>query len=228
MSIILKGKTMDNFFIARANMIKGQVLPNKITNATLLEIISNLPRQSFVPEEFKTVSYSDKSIPLGSGRYLIPPVVLARMIQAAGVGKDDVVLDVGCGSGYSSAVLSGMAKKVVAIESDADLATKANVTLRKMDIGNVIILNHKLVDGHAETGPYDVIFFNGAIEHTPHNLLNQLAEGGRLVAVVNETPLSGIATRFLRKMDTFIKADLFNAVIDVIPEFRRLQYGDQM
>jgi protein-L-isoaspartate(D-aspartate) O-methyltransferase len=210
---------LDNFFIARSNMIKGQVLPNKITDAQIIKIIADLPRHHFVPEAFKDVAYTDKSLEIGGGRYLMAAHIFARMVQAIEVKKSDVILDVACGSGYSSAIFASLAKKIVAVESDADLAAKANLNLKKLDIGNVIVLNNKLTDGHTEAAPYDIVFINGAIKSPPHSLMSQLAEGGRLVTVVADSDSTGRAMIFRRQEERIVKTDLFDAVLNIIPEF---------
>jgi len=211
---------MDSFFAARENMIRGQVLPNKITDKAIIEIIADIPRHSFVPEHFKSVSYSDDSILLGNNRYMIPPVAFARMLQEVRVKSDDVVLDVACGSGYSSAVLAGIAGRIIAIESDSNLASKANLILNRLEIGNVIVINSKLSEGHPEKAPYDVIFLNGAIDTVPHSLLDQLSEGGRLITVLNSSPYSGRAVLFRRIGGKTVKDDLFDLVLPVISDFQ--------
>jgi protein-L-isoaspartate(D-aspartate) O-methyltransferase len=210
---------MDNFFLARDNMIKGQVLPNKIHNKLILKLASEIPRQLFVPDHLKGLAYSDGEIELAGGRFILPPVVLLRMIEEADVSKDDNVLDIAVGMGYSSAILAGLAKNVVAIESDSELATKANAILKKMEISNVLVLNNKLQDGHPESAPYDVILINGAIEGTPHALIDQLAEGGRLIAPMRQIRYGGVVSMFTRNGGKVSRTDLFDAEIEEIPEF---------
>ncbi len=210
---------MDNFFLARDNMIKGQVLPNKIHNKLLLRQASDIARQLFVPESFKCLAYSDGEVEIAQGRYMLPPVVLFRMIEAANVDEGDVVLDVASGTGYSSAILAGMAKIVVAVESDVELAAKANNVLKKMGIGNVLVLNNKLQDGHPESGPYNAIFVNGAVHSVPHALIDQLAEGGRLLVPMRSGRHGGIVTMFVRNAGKVTRTDLFDAEIEEIAEF---------
>ncbi|MCE3233320.1 MAG: protein-L-isoaspartate O-methyltransferase [Rickettsiaceae bacterium] len=210
---------MDNYFIARENMIKSQVLPNKTTDSKVVRQMAEIPRHLFVPEHFKNVAYVDDSIALGGDRYLMSGVILSRMIQALHISQNDVVLDVASGAGYSAAVLSGLAKNVIAIESDQELAAKANSVLKKLDISNVLVLNNKIADGHPEGAPYNVIIINGAVKSTPHHLIDQLAEGGRLITGFNDSYYHGVIAMFTRKEGKVSRTDLFDAVLDVLPDF---------
>ncbi|PIR39352.1 MAG: hypothetical protein COV35_02210 [Alphaproteobacteria bacterium CG11_big_fil_rev_8_21_14_0_20_39_49] len=209
---------MDRFALARENMIKGQILPNKIINTEIIRIMSEIQRQNFIPEHFKAVSYCDEHIKVGDDRYAISPVVLSRMIQAADISKEDTVLDIACGTGYSTAVLSALAKKVVAVESSEELSSKANSMIKNMNIGNAIILNNKLSYGCPESGPYDVILINGAIEATPHILITQLNENGRIVTAILKK--NGIATITLFKKNNGITEtiELFDSMVPLIKE----------
>lgn len=209
---------MNKFALARENMIKGQILPNKIVNMDIINVMSKVERQNFIPEPFKSVAYSDEHIKIADDRYAISPVVLSRMIQAVEITKNDVVLDVACGTGYSSSILSGLAKKVVAIESNQDLASKANLTLKSMDIGNTIILNNKLSYGCPESAPYDVIFINGAIEGTPHHLLKQLKDGGKLIVTLKKNDYVGSITLYTRENGITNSIELFDSVVPVLKE----------
>ncbi len=199
-------------------MIKGQIMPNKIINKNIISIISSLPRHLFVPEIFKAISYSDETINLTDLRYVMPPMVFAKMLQAIDLKDCDVVLDVACGSGYSSSVLAHLAKKVVAIECDPELASRANFIINKLDIGNIIVLNNKLAGGHPDGAPYDVIFCNGALSKTPHDLLDQLAENGRLITILKGAT-GGNAVLFHKKEGIVIKNDLFNIDLPIIADF---------
>ena len=209
---------MDNFYLARANMVKGQVMPNKIVDRRIIDIMLEVPRHLFVPDNFKSIAYSDELIVLNDSRCLIPPMDFAQLVQSLEIKSDDVVLVVACGRGYSSTVVSHLCKKVVAIESDSDLATKANYMIKKLDIGNVIVLNGRLSQGHADGAPYDAIFCNGALSGIPHDLLSQLAEGGRLVAVINDGT-GGKATLFVKNDGIISKHYLFDANLPILNDF---------
>ena len=210
---------MDKFVIARDNMIKGQILPNNIKELSVVESMSNVPRNLFVPEKYKSLSYADTNISLNESRFLISPMIFAKMLQAAVVSKDSVVLDIACGSGYSSAVLSMIAKKVVAIESNADLASKANLILRSLNLTNVIILNDQMSLGSPESAPYDVIFINGSISKTPEILLSQLAEGGRLVTAFNNKKFGGSIVLYTKEQNQIKRNDIFYVEVPPIDDF---------
>lgn len=199
-------------------MIKGQILPNKIVDAAIIKAMSEIHRHSFIPEHFKQIAYCDEHIKIGNERYALSPVVFSQMVQAVGVSKNDSVLDVACGSGYSSAVLAGIAKKVVAIESDSELASKANLLLKSINIGNAIILNNKLSYGCPESAPYDIIFINGAVKNKPQTLIEQLKDGGKLVVVMKKSDYVGVVTLFTKQNNTTTKLELFDAMVPVLED----------
>ena len=209
---------MDKFALARENMIKGQILPNKILNMDIVKVVSSIDRQNFIPEHFKALAYCDEHIKINNNRYAISPVVFTRMLQAANISKEDTVLDIACGTGYSSAVLSGLAKKVVAIESCEDLASKANSLLKNMNVGNAIILNNKLSYGCPESGPYDAIFINGAIETTPHILVAQLKEDGKIITAIMKENGIATVTIFKKHDGTLETIELFDAMVPFLKE----------
>lgn len=183
---------MEMLETARQNMIASQIVPGTSgIGENLKEVLSSLPREFFIPHHLQSIAYCDGDIPLGGKRHLLSPLIFVRMLQAVAVKSSDKVLDIGCGQGYSTAVLSQLANKVIAVESESELATRANLTLNRLGIHNVIIISNKLEEGHPEGAPYDVIFLNGAINFIPEHLKNQLAEGGRMVAVMNDSPYTG-------------------------------------
>jgi len=108
-----------DFSAARRNMVERQVRTNKVTDEAVLEALAQLPRERFVPESLSAVAYIDEDVPLGNGRYLMEPMVFARLVQAAQLQPGDRVLDLGCGCGYSTAILSRLANQVIALESDS-------------------------------------------------------------------------------------------------------------
>ncbi len=179
---------MDNFSQARLNLVESQVRPNDVTDARIIRAMGQLPRETFVPQAWRQTAYMDESIPLtdndaDAGRYLIPAMVFAKLVQLASVEDNDLVLDVGCGYGYSSAVLAQLADSVIALESIPELAAAANEALSSLEIGNVAVVEGDLAKGVQKEGPYNVIFLNGSVDKIPTALFDQLAEGGRLVTV---------------------------------------------
>ncbi len=178
-----------DFAVARHNMVESQIRPNRVTDPYILEAIADLPREAFTPAALAEIAYVDEAIAIGAGRYMMEPMVLARLLQAAEVLEDDVALLVGCGSGYEAAILSYLASTVVALESDADLATTASDIMADLGIDTVAVVEGDLGQGFARQAPYDVIVFNGAVAEIPAAISQQLAEGGRLVAIVGVGPM---------------------------------------
>jgi protein-L-isoaspartate(D-aspartate) O-methyltransferase len=182
---------MTDYAAVRRNMVEGQLRTNKVTDRRLLDALFEIPRERYVPEGQRGIAYVDEDLPIGRGRFLMEPMVLARLIQLAEVRPTDKALDVGAGTGYASAVLARLAERVTALESDASLAEAARRTLGEAKAANVSVVAGELARGHAKDAPYQVILLNGAVEQIPDAVTDQLAEGGRLVAVV--APARGAA-----------------------------------
>ncbi len=200
---------------ARRRMVENQVRANKVTDPLVIAAMAALPREAFAPEAMKDIAYVDEAIPLGDGRFLMEPMILARLIEAARVQPTDVVLEIGCGAGYASALLARLASTVVALESDKKLAAKATKTLGSLGIDNVAVIGGKLENGYPKQAPYDVIFVNGCVGQVPSGLTKQLAEGGRLVALFADEPLMsqgwGKAALLTRSGAGVSRNDLFDA-----------------
>jgi protein-L-isoaspartate(D-aspartate) O-methyltransferase len=220
---------MIDYAIARENMIESQVRPNGITDRALIEAMEEVPRELFVPEDMKSLAYMDEDVPLATGadgrkRYLIEPMAFARMVQAAGIHSDDIVLDVGCGAGYSTAVLSKLAQLVIGVDSNEAFVNAAQDNLLKLVINNAVVFNSSPKDGHPSEAPYNVIIINGRVDHVPETLLSQLAEGGRLVAVAGDH--ENAQAMVYTKADGVAAARYaFDASIPVLPGFEKPDPG---
>lgn len=173
----------NSFVAARRNMVECQLVPGNVMQEDIVEAMANVPREQFVPDNLRGNAYIDEDLPLTKKRYLLAPLVLARMLELAAIKKTDTVLDVGCATGYSTAILGQLAEKVVAVEEQLELAEKARQLLIRLHIPNAEVITGPLAPGYPSSGPYDIIFINGAIQHLPDTLSDQLAEGGRLVAI---------------------------------------------
>lgn len=208
---------MADFTATRRNMVESQIRTNAVTQEVLLAALAEIPREKFVPEALRGVAYIDEDLPLKKGRYLMEPLVLAKLLQLAAITPDDVVLDIGCGTGYSAALLSKLANTVVALESDPELAARATATLSELSIDNVVVVTAPLAGGYAKQAPYDVIVFNGSVPRIPETIARQLADGGRLVAVVGEGV--GQGTLMTRNRGILAQRPAFDAATPILPDF---------
>jgi protein-L-isoaspartate(D-aspartate) O-methyltransferase len=211
---------MNDFTAARRHMIDCQLRPNRVTSAALLDAMAEIPRELFVPARARGIAYFDEDLPIGGGRFLIDPMTLARLIQAAEVQKHDTVLDVGAATGYSSAVLARLAASVVILEHDQVLADQAAATLTQQGADNVQVAVGPLGEGHLKRAPYNVILVNGALESAPDALLGQLAEGGRLATVIGTGPV-GRATLFTKRRGIASSRILFDAAVPALKDFAK-------
>jgi protein-L-isoaspartate(D-aspartate) O-methyltransferase len=215
---------MTDYARARQTMVERQIMTAGVTDRAVLDALGDVPREMFAPAELRHLAYSDADLPItpadsgGPRRFLIEPAILARLAQLAGIDADDIVLDIGCGSGYSSAVLSRLAGSVVAVEEDSRLAAQATETLIELDIGNVAVVTAPLETGYPAEGPYDVIFLGGSVETVPNTLLGQLKEGARLVCVVGTGP-DGMATCFRLVFGEISRRAAFSAAVPPLPGF---------
>lgn len=211
-----------DFLEQRVKMVDGQVRTTDVTDTAILDAMLDLPREQFVPADRRLLAYMDEDIALAgdAGRFLMRPSPFAKLVQLADIRAGDLVLDVGCGTGYSSAVLSRIAGFVVALESDAALAAEARDRLAAVGCDNVSVVEGALPSGHAAQAPYDVIVIEGAVDDAPHGLIAQLKEGGRLVAVTGEGN-SGRATLWIREGGLVSSRAVFNAAVAPLAAFRR-------
>lgn len=215
-----------DFSERRVKMVDGQVRTTDVTSAPLIEAMLTVPREAFVGAGQQDLAYIDEDIRISDGangggaRYLMEPSPLAKLLQLAEINAGDSVLDVGCGTGYSAALLSRLARSVVALESDPALAEAAKSTLAKLGCQNVTVVTGPLPQGQAAKAPYNVIFIGGSVEEVPQALLDQLAEEGRLVVVEGQGN-SGVARLFFKAGGVVTGRRAFNAAIKPLPGFER-------
>ena len=203
---------------ARFNMVETQIRPADVTDQRVIAAIAAVPREKFVPRSAAALAYADVPVAVAPGRYLLDPRSFAKLLQLAEIGDSDRVLDVGCGTGYSAAVLARLAGKVVALEQDADLVRAASQLLADA-VGKVEVVQGGLVEGVKDQAPYDVIFINGAVEQIPDSLLNQLGEGGRLVTFLKDG--QSRAWLFVKEKGQVGKRPDFDADVPVLAGFRK-------
>ncbi len=214
--------TLD-FTALRTKMVDSQLRTTDVTDLPILDAVLAVPREEFVPSRLKPLAYIDEDIEVAPGdnaraRYLMEPSPFARLLQLAEIGPGDVVLDVGCGTGYSSAVLSRLAASVIAIEEDAALAEQAQANLERLGYHGVAVVRAPLAAGYAAEAPYDAIVLEGSVEAVPAALLGQLKEGGRLVAVEGRGN-AAVARVHVRAGDVVSARRGFNAAVKPLPGF---------
>ncbi|MBK8175183.1 MAG: protein-L-isoaspartate O-methyltransferase [Rhodospirillales bacterium] len=208
-----------DYAAARYNMVQQQLRTNRVTDPMIVAAMSTLPREGFIPQSHRGLAYVDEDIPLGTGRFMPAPLTTARLLQAAEIDAADVILEIGCGTGYATAVMAGIASVVVALECDADLAAKATAILAELDLNTVTVTTGPLPAGHPEQAPYDVIVFGGAVASVPPAITQQLADGGRMLAVIAGEKGLGCGTLFLRRGESISRRTLFDVSLPLLPGF---------
>jgi protein-L-isoaspartate(D-aspartate) O-methyltransferase len=212
---------MTDFSSARKNMVDGQIHTAGVINEDILNAFRNVPRETFVPEALQKIAYSDEEIALGGGRYLPAPIAHSRMLQAAMPESNDKVLDIGGGTGYPAAILSRFVGRVVALEEEPQFLEYAAQVWSHAGLTNVSPVIGPLGAGHAGQGPYNIIFIHGAVPELPMHLAEQLAPGGRMVAIVQKPGLNmGQATLVVNSVaNKFSSRVLFDAWSHYLPPF---------
>lgn len=210
---------MSVYDAARANMVESQIRPNKVTDERVIAAFGRIRRELFVPPALAGVAYADENLPLGGGRYLMQPMVAARLFQAAAIGRGDTVLVVGAGVGYEAAVAAMLARSVVALEGDAELARLGRAGLVEERIATANYIEAPLAPGHRARAPYDVIFFGGAIPEIPAEIASQLGDRGRMLAVLRPGSGLGRATLVTRTGELLARRAIFDAGTPLLAEF---------
>lgn len=222
---------MTDFRAARRAMVDGQIRTSDVTDPRLLAVMLQIPRELFVPDRLAALAYLDSNLPLDGGsdagrpaqaaRFLVKPMVQARLIQATEPATEDRVLVVGCGTGYSTAILSQLAGTVTALEEDEILLRRCRSTLAKIGLDNVTVVSGPLAQGWPDAGPYDAILIDGGVEFVPTALFDQLARGGRLAAVMGGEPV-GRAMLFQSDDSRLVSGRaLFDAAVPLLPGFKK-------
>jgi protein-L-isoaspartate(D-aspartate) O-methyltransferase len=210
---------MSLFEVARTRMIESQLRPNNVIDGRVLDAFAAIRRELFVPEHLRHVAYIDEDLPLGRRRYLMEPRVAARLLQAAQIKAAETVLIVAAGTGYEAAVTSLLARNVVAVEEDAELARRGRAALVDHAIASVNVVEGPLCKGYRPRAPYDAIVLAGAVAEVPSEITAQLAEDGRLVAVVRPANTIGRATLTTRTGGVLARRVIFDAAIPLLPGF---------
>ena len=209
---------MTDFAAARRHMVDGQVRTTDVTDLRVISALLEVPRERFMPPASASLAYLDLDVPVGASRHLLKPMVLAKLIQAAELVATDRVLDAGCATGYTAAVLARIVGQVVALEQDAGLVKAAREALSSQP--NVDVVNGALAEGWPQGAPYDVVMLEGATEAVPHALCQQLKDGGRLVCVLGSGPGSK-AMLYRRSGGEVGGRPVFDASAALLPGFAK-------
>jgi len=213
---------MSDYAAARQNMIDNQIRANKVTDPRIIDAFEDVPRERFVPGAMQGVAYADEDLHIGDGRHLIEPMILARLLQDALPDESDVALDIGCCTGYSTAILAKLVASVVAVEEDQALVNAGNENLTALEIDNAAIIQGALKDGYPKQQPYSLILFAGGVADVPQGILGQLADNGRLVTVCyDDDGLVGRATSFENIQGRVSRRVIFDAATPLLPGFSK-------
>lgn len=213
---------MSEYTAARTAMVDCQVRPSDVTKYPIIDALLTIKRETFVPKNKASVAYAGEHISLGAGRYLLDARTFGKLLDAVNIQPDDMVLDIGCGMGYSAAVIATMASVVVGVESDEDLAEQAAKNLIDQDIDNALVIHGDLASGHKKHAPYDVVIFEGSIETLPASIADQVKEGGRLAAIFMNDGV-GQCRIGHKSGDTISWKNAFDATAPMIPGFEQEQ-----
>ncbi|HEX4862287.1 MAG TPA: protein-L-isoaspartate O-methyltransferase [Rhizomicrobium sp.] len=211
---------MSPFAARRFNMIEAQLRTNDVSDPRICAAMGDIPRERFVPAAKQALAYADVPVEVSPSRFLLDPRTFAKLLMLADVKAGETVLDVGSATGYSAAVLARLARSVIALEQDAELVRAAYELLPSLGAANVIVTQGPLNQGLKAKAPYDVIFVNGSLGEVPEMLLGQLAEGGRLVAVLSDGA-TGKAQVFLREKGRIGSRPGFDAVVPPLVGFAK-------
>jgi protein-L-isoaspartate(D-aspartate) O-methyltransferase len=211
---------MTDFAERRRMMVDTQVRPSDVTKYPIIEALLAVAREDFVPDAQREAAYADRNMDLGDNRTLIEVRTLAKMLDALDIKGDELVLDVGCGFGYSTAVTARMAQMVIGVEEDESMSADAQSQLAEAGADNAIIHVGPLTEGAAEHGPYDVIMVQGGVEVLPDSLLSQLKDGGRIAVIFMSGALGEVKVGYKRGDQISWRFE-FNAGAAVMPGFER-------
>jgi protein-L-isoaspartate(D-aspartate) O-methyltransferase len=216
--MILTGSSaaMD-YAAARHNMVESQLRTNKVIDERLVGAMARVPREAFLPDALRSIAYVDEDIPLGGDRYLMEPMVFARLAQYAQIPEGGRVLLVGAGCGYGAAVLAASGATVFALESDSRFSAAAKIALSRGRYGSAIVVEGPLETGWPSAAPFDAIIFEGAIGQLPSAYAGQLADGGYIVGVVAQPDQPGRATLWRKFGSTLTSRIVFDAGTPMLP-----------
>lgn len=214
---------MIDYAAARQAMVDRQVRPSDVTSYAIIEALLDVPREAFLPDALKPLAYFGEHLELGEGRVMLDPWSFAKLIEAVDLRRDDLVLDLGCGYGYSAAVIARLAEVVVAAEEDDAMARAAEETLGELGFDNAVVHHGPLRDGAPSHGPYDVVLVEGGVGELPAAIAQQVKVGGRIGAIFSEGPYFGQGRLGLKTEDGITWRRVFDSTAPVLPGFERMK-----
>ncbi|MBE0555306.1 MAG: protein-L-isoaspartate O-methyltransferase [Rhodobacteraceae bacterium] len=209
---------MSDYSARRVMMVDTQVRPSDVTKFPIIEAMLAVPREAFVPADRREAAYVGENVALSPRRVVLEARTLAKLLDALDILPSEMVLDIGCGLGYSTAVIARMAEAVVAVEEDETLAAEAGRALSSEGVDNAVVMTAALAAGAPKHGPYDVITVQGGVEVLPPAILDQLKDGGRIGVIFMEGPL-GVARIGHKEGGRVTWRFAFNATAPVLPGF---------
>ena len=210
-----------DFKLARKNMVENQIRANKVTSLNVINAFLDVPREKFVPDALQEISYVDEDIQLSRNRFMMKPMILARLFQSLSLKGNENILHVGSNSGYGSAILSRMCSSVISLESDKKLFETSIHTFSNMGFDNVVPLHGSMENGVEKEAPFDIIFIEGSIETEPKSLFGQLNENGKLIAIIRPANIKiGKAKLFFKISNEIGLENLFDAQVSKLSIFK--------
>lgn len=215
----LTSSDMSDYTTRRTTMVDTQVRPSDVTKYPIIAAMLSVPREAYVPDALKEAAYAGGNIAIAPGRVLLEARSFAKLLDALDVQPEDAVLDIGCGLGYSTAVLARLGNSVTAVEADTSLAAAAKETIAAQGVANATVASGALEEGARASGPFDVIVVQGGVQEVPDALLAQLAEGGRIGAIFMQGAL-GVAKVGHKADGRVVWRYAFNAAAPVLAAFK--------
>tara|TARA_B100001093_G_scaffold276163_1_gene263929 strand:- start:571 stop:1221 length:651 start_codon:yes stop_codon:yes gene_type:complete len=200
-------------------MVQGQIKPINGMTEKLVSIFNSLNRKDFMPEEFKESAYYEKNFALSNHRVILKPELVAKIAMHIDLKENENILILGSTTGYLTAVLSLIAETVIVVEENDSYLKSSELVIKENNLNNVIYINKSISNGCIEQSPFNAIVIEGAVDHVPKKLLNQLENGGRLIAILSENGLCN-AKMFTRKETMFYSEQLFPCSLPVLSSFK--------
>lgn len=205
-----------NFEQARKNMVEQQIRPWQIFDMQILDLFASMPRDGFVPKAYQELAYADCKVPLKQNQFMMPPREEARMLQALNVQKSDLVLEIGTGSGFVTAMLATLSHKVYSIEIIKEFIESAQQKCEKLGLSNIEFEEGDAANGWPHYGPYDVIAVTGGFYQLPDGYKKSLTVGGRLFCIEGEKPAMQAKLITRVSEDKWIEEVLFETEIELL------------